>query len=328
MSKDGTLHDATVSQVAAKAIYQKFLDDMSIAVLNFDTETLINRISMPLRVTTQTADFLLETPEDWLVMIKRMQQSLQAMGINHYIRLANKAEFLSENYIEGTHVTHTLCNATPMIPSYENRSTLSRIDGVWKLSLLETSLTNNQYPIAIPRIDTAAKPVFSKTKAEDDIRRTNSSPLRLYQDYLDAVTRSNMDDDFDAWCALCDFPHTVHMERIDEVIERPDQIRPFFDMLRDLINDHNIDDMQRSAHRAEFVSATQLCGYHETTLYSKGEAKVGPVSSRYILKRSGTSWRAISITNSVKNDKFPYSIPELSDALVSLRDIQERTSGT
>ncbi|WP_298293217.1 hypothetical protein [uncultured Litoreibacter sp.] len=328
MSKDQAYPDASVSQAAAKAIYQKFLDEMSVAVMNYDTDVLTSRIKLPLRVTTQTTDFLMESEEDWLLMIKRMQRSLQAMGINHYIRLANSAEFLSENYIEGTHITHTLCNSTPMIPSYENRATLSRVDGEWKLTLLETSMVNNSFPIAIPRIDTSAKPVFSKTDAEHDIRRTNSSPLKLYQEYLDKLTRSNMEDDFDAWCALCDFPHTVHMERIDEVIDGPAQIRPFFEMLKEQIVDLEIDEFRRTAHRAEFVSATQLCGYHEATLYSKGKLKLGPVSSRYILRRTGTSWRAVSITNSVKNNQFPYSIPELSDALVSLRDIQERTTRT
>ncbi len=301
---------------------------MSIAVMEFDADVLTHRIKLPLRVTTQTRELLLETEDDWLLMIKRMQQSLQAMGINHYIRLANRAEFLSENYIEGVHVTHTLCNATPMIPSYENRATLSRVDGEWKLTLLETSLVNNHYPIAIPRVDTSAKPIFSKTDTENDIRRTNSSPLALYQEYLDTLSRTNMEDDFDGWCALCDFPHTVHMDSLDEVIERPEEIRPFFDMLKKLIADNEVDDLRRQAHRAEFVSATQLCGYHETSLYSKGTCKIGPISSRYILRRTDTSWRAVSITNSVKNNQFPYSIPEISDALVSLRDIQERTTRT
>ena len=83
--------------------------------------------------------------------------------------------------------------------------------------------------------------------------------------------------------------------------------------------------MKRQASHAEFISATQLCGYHMTTFESKGEVRLGPVAGRYILNRTGTAWRMHSVTNSISNTEFPYSQPEPGDALISLREIQERT---
>lgn len=316
---------STASQKAAQEIYQYALDELSTAMLEFDPAVLINRVGFPFRMSTLEREFLIEDQQDWLTCAHMFHENLKSQGVNHYVRLVTEADFLSENYIEGRHVTHTLRNATPIVPAYENRTTLARIDGQWKITQMDSGMENDRWPISVPKIDITKKPNWTKAEPSADIRCTNASPIALYQNYLDAISQTNMDGDFDGWCELCDFPHSVHMETIDEVIETPDQIRPFFDMLDRMIRENKIDTIQRKAERAEFISASKICGYHYANLISDGEVRIGPIASRYILNRTGTTWRMASVTNSVSNTEFPYSLPELSDALVSLRDIQERT---
>ncbi len=316
----------TASQEAAKTIYQDILDALSAALMSYDPAILVSHVGFPFRMSTLERDFLIESEEDWLRSARLFHQNLVSLGVNHYIRLVSDADFLSENYIEGRHVTHTLCNATPVVPSYENRTVLTRKDGVWRIIQMDSAMQNDRWPISMPKVDITHKPVWNKPEPGADIRCTSASPIALYQTYLDALTRTVMEDDFNGWCEMCDFPHTIHMEQIDEVIETSEQIRPFFNMLRAQITEHKVDTFTRKADHAEFISASQICGYHTTNLTSKGEVKLGPVAGRYILNRTGTTWRMVSVTNSLANAKFPYSLPELSDALVSMRDIQERTT--
>lgn len=294
--------------------------------MRVDIEVLKTRISLPFRMRTQSQEFIIESQEDWLESAKRFSANLKSMGVNHYIRLVTDAEFLSENYIQGHHVTHTLRNALAMVPPYENRATLTRKDGIWRISEMDSTIQNNRWPITFTKVDENTTADWKQNGADADARRASVSPREIYQDYLDEMSRINMDHGFEGWCARCDFPHTVHMDQVDEVIEGPDQIRPFFDMLSNEIKSNDIDSFQRVTEHAEFLSATQICGYHQTNLYANGVLKLGPVASRYILTRTGTDWRMSSVTNSLSNSEFPYARPQPSELLVSLRDIQERTT--
>ena len=309
---------------AAHVIYQELLDEMSEAMLRLDEEALCDGVQFPLQLTTMTESFIIENKEDWLKSARSFHQSLQAMGVNHYIRLASGAEFLSENYIQGHHVTHIMRNAEKMVPDYANRFTLTRVDGRWRVSAVDTALQNQHWPLMSPRVDPGATPKWQEVSPEADARRKSTSPMSIYQTYLDRLTLTNMEDDFEGWCALCAFPHSVHINQVDQLIQDPAGIRPFFEMLSDMIKEQGITRFSRRATRAEFLSPTQICGYHTTTLGDDDGVKLGPFESRYILTRVGTRWRMSSVTNTVANDTFPYDQPEPSQTLVTLQEIQKR----
>jgi hypothetical protein len=309
---------------AAKAIYQEVLDDLSEATLHFDPEALCAGVQLPMQVSTLKELFIIETAEDWLGSAKGFSQYMRSMGVNHFIRIAHKAEFLSENYIEGRHVTYIMRNAEKVVPDYENRTVLTRVDGRWRVSTMDTSMENDRWPVVSPKVNTDCKPDWHEVSPEADARRKSTSPMSIYQTYLDRLTLTNMEDDFDGWCALCNFPHTVHINQVDQLIEDPDGIRPFFDMLTEQINLLGITRISRHATRAEFISPTQICGYHTTTLGTDDEVKLGPFDCRYILTRVGTRWRMSSVTNTVANETFPYDKPEPSDTLITLQEIQKR----
>ncbi len=309
---------------AAHTIYQEVLDSLSEATLHYDPKALRAGVHFPLRISTATENFIIETEEDWLQSAKVFHQNLVSMGVNNFIRLANKAEFLSENYIQGYHITHIMRNSEKVVPDYENRTTLTRVDGHWRIASLDSAMQDDRWPVMSPRVVVDAKPDWQEVSPEADARRRSTSPMSIYQTYLDRLTLTNMENDFDGWCALCAFPHTVHINYVDQQIDGPEGIRAFFDMLSEQIEEHGITVFSRRASRAEFLSPTQICGYHTTTLGTEDEVKLGPFDCRYILTRVGTRWRMSSVTNTVANDTFPYDRPEPSKTLLTLQEIQKR----
>ncbi len=313
------------SQEEAKRIYQGVLDQMADALERGDINVLVGMMNFPFTLNTTKATFIIENPDELHRGARYVAQALSSMGTDYLILLASQASFLSENYIQGQHMTHTLCGASGLVPAYLNRMTLSRMGGRWLITCVDSMIDNATWPITVPKVTVGAQPQWDEVAPELDGRRSSTTPLNIYQDFLDACSAANMAQDEAAWHRLCHYPHTVHMNEVDAVIETPDDIRAFLDMIHGHINQYGIDRIDRAAEHAEFLSGTQICGYHTTTLSAKGELKIGPVSSRYIITRTGTQWRMTSVTNSVSNESFPYTMPEISDVLVSMREIQQRT---
>ena len=313
------------SNEEAKEIFQEVLDRVSKAVLEYDEATLRDVIILPTRMTTQNAEIVFETVEDWLTLTLRVHRGLASLGVNHYVRLVQSAEFLSDSYIEGVYDTHSLCNAIPMAPAYTNRSTLKLVDGAWKFGMMEAEITNEQFPFTIPRLNNFDRSALRPRVIEDDPRRAGSSPLSIYQSYLNALTEADMAKDFEGWCNLMEFPHGIHRTEVDEWIETPDQLRQYFDWMHVEEDELQPDDVIRKASRAEFISATQICGYHQCHVQRDGKPIKEPVAARHIIKRTGTQWRAVSITNSLKDTQFPYVREDPDKPLISLKEIEERT---
>lgn len=269
---------------------------------------------------------IVETEADLRTGLLKFGDSLRSQGMNHFIQLAESARYLSDDYIEAFHVTHTLRNAVPVVPAYQNRGIIRKCeDGAWRFIEMDTALANDSWPIVLPRVHAGQLHFVSDNDPVDDSRVANMTPAVLYQECLDRFTAANMAHDFDQWCENCFFPHTVHTEQIDATINEPSDIWPFFEMISNIIRDKSIDRFERVLDHAEFLSGSLICGYHNGILYSNDEPILGPIQSRMIFQRVGTRWLKTSVTNSVANAEFPFAEPVPSDGLVTLRQIQERT---
>ena len=309
---------------AALTLYQEALDIMSDAILACDLEMLQTRIKLPYRSVTLNSDTIIETRDDLRAAWLEFGRSLQGLGVNQFIRLASDAEFMSADYIQGYHVTHTLRNGTRVVPSYSNRMVLQRIGEVWKLTEVDSAVKSLSWPMSSVRVPDGSVDLIGFSSAENDIRRSAAEPIAVYQRFLDALTRATFEDDFDAYCARCSFPYSTHGESDDTILRTPEDVRPFFAMLRKLLHDLQADTFERSAAQAEFLSGNQICGYHTTTMSRNGVTVLGPIQSRMVLERTGADWKLKSVTNTVANEHFPYAEPEPSEQLVTIRQIQER----
>ena len=307
----------------AEDIYQSLLDGSADAALSGDVETLSKFVSLPIRHTRGGQSVLIETPEDFAIGRISFSQSLRAYGVNQFIRLTSEAEYLSEDYIEGHHVTHALRNATPVVPSFASRMVIKRIGDAWKVTEVESTIVGDTWPLKILKLP--SDPLARCDGVTDDARRKSSEPLSLYQTFLNGMTRANVTQDFDSYCKLCKFPFSTHGASHDVIIHGPSDVKPFFEMLTALIEDNKLDDFLRIADHAEFISGDQMCGYHTSRFLRDGNDALAPIKSRMILRRVGIRWFIESITNAISNDQFPYNVPIAENDLVTQREIQERT---
>jgi hypothetical protein len=312
--------------VDPKAIYQAILDNLSRVIGSPDLASVLDYVKLPIVVRTAAAELIVETETDLRSGLLQFGNSLRSQGMNHFIQLAESARYLSDDYIEAFHVTHTLRNAISVVPPFQSRAIVRKCDdGRWRLTETNTTLANDSWPIVLPRVHAGELQLMCDSDPDDDIRVANLTPGVIYQECLDRISAANMAQDFDLYCNYCHFPHTFHTEKIDAVINEPADILPFFDMVSNIIIEKNVDFLDRVLESAEFLSGDLICGYHNTTLYSKNEPVLGPIQSRMIFRRVGTRWLQTPVTNSVANAEFPYAEPVLTDGLVTLRQIQERT---
>ncbi|MCV3270538.1 hypothetical protein [Roseobacter sinensis] len=311
--------------VTALTVYQETLDILSRALMEGDWEVAQARIKLPHLQRTQSIEIVVETAEDLIIGLTAFRDALLGRGATHLVRLATDAEFMSENYLSGHHVTHTLNNAVPVVESYANRMVLLREDGLWKVLEVECMLDNPHWPIHIPHVHREGARPDALKSPENDARRQSVDPLTIYQSFIDEMSEANTEDDFEAYCNCLLFPYSSHTESLDTIISTPDEVRPFFDMLRQEMRDRGADRLERRAERAEFISSDLICGYHATDFYAGEVSVFGPIKSRMVLKRQGTTWHLKSVTNSLSNNRFPYNVPKPGKALVTLRTIQERT---
>ncbi|WP_187429464.1 hypothetical protein ROLI_032510 [Roseobacter fucihabitans] len=309
----------------AKAIYQETLDVLSGAVMCGDTDMALARIKLPHLLRTLSSETIVETKDDLITELATFVAALKGQGTTNLVRLVVDAEFLSDNYIAGHHMTHTLRDATPVMASYASRMVLARDKNVWKVLEVDSMLNNLHWPIYIPRVRQDAANKTPPPRPQNDIRSQGIDPLTFYQRFIDALSLANNQNDFELYCSHLMFPHSSHTEASDTIISCPEDVRPFFDMLQETLRAKGCDRLERRGESAEFISNDLICGYHSTEMMAGDVLRFGPVRSRMVLQRIAGRWHLKSVTYSLQNSTFPYNEPVPSDALVTLRTIQERT---
>lgn len=308
----------------AKTVVQELLDTQSRALMTADAELMCDTVLFPYRRATASVDTIIENLDDLRIGVNAFHQSICGMGVNHLIRLVISAEYLSADYIEGRYITHLLRNASAMLPAYENSIVLRFAKGAWRVIEIRSELGGNRWPISLLRVKGARlPPTFVAT--DDDIRRTASEPMPLYQGFLDRLSAATMTNDFDDYLGLCDLPYTSHSDSVDTVINTADHVRAFFDTTVAMISGDTADTLKRVADNAQFLGPDLICGYHDTLFSKDGAPTLAPIKSRMILKRRGVEWKLKHVTNAVANPSFPYTAPEPTNALLTHREIQERT---
>ncbi len=305
------------------AIYQDWLDKASGPILQADGDQLLEFFSLPYLHQAKDNRTVIETREDLVSGMQTFSASLHALGANQYIRLVDSAEYLNDDYISGVHVTHVLRNATPVMPGFVTQIVLRRFTKTWKLVENIGEYAHGTWPVRIMRV--AQCDTNSLRASKTDARRDAAQPMALYQRFLNALTRTNVAGDFDAYCSMLNFPYTSHTLVNDDIICDKSEVRPFFDTLSELLERHKIDNCARIADHAEFISGDTICGYHTTHFMRDGTHALEAVKSRMILRRTGTHWFLHSVTNALAKDHVLYADQDQKASLITQRAIQERT---
>lgn len=305
-------------------ILQTVLDRQSDAILAGDVRAYGQTMALPYRRTFANAEYVVETTAELISEVSTFSRSIKGLGVNYYFRLATSAERLGPDYISGTFVTHTLRNTTPIIDSFENRCVLKlQDDDVWSMIEFESNLLVDRFPVDMARAPLQSSPY--PMMPEDDPRRMSLTPLGIYQSYLDQTARAVAEDDFAGYVDLMQFPYEAHGGSLDQVIAGPEDLRPFYNVIRKCHDGTVGDRIERVASKAEFVGSDTICGYHVGTVYLGDKQTVDPVSSCMILKRDGTCWRLKTVNNSIDNTTYPFSMFQPGGKLRTHLEIQRRT---
>lgn len=306
-------------------IYQALLDRVSGAVNAQDVDVLRGDFTLPLTIRSAEGERVIESDEEFRRFYGNFFQDIAACGANQVIRLASRADLFGPDHIEGWHVTHVMHNAQRLAEPFLTRVILRRDSAAWKIVEIDSVLKYIGRP-GQPFCIAEDRDLSASGIAPGDARLEAQSAMALYQDFLDRMSKANLDRDFETYSAMIAYPLTSHTDTDDAVYASPCEARPFFDVFSTYMAQKNGDHLERTAERAEFLSGTRICGYHDTMLYSRGAAVYGPVKSRMVLERQGTGWFLKSITNSLTTHLLASNEPDVTDRIVSLRAIQERTA--
>lgn len=312
------------SDQQAVEIYQAKLDHMSTLLLAGEVEAAADILFLPNTMRTAQSEQVFETREEIIDQIKKVCSFLQSNGVTHYVRLVTHSAYLSAGFIKGLHTTHILRNATYVVAPYDCTGFMQQRDDVWGFTQLDTMLGNRYFPIVNPTPLDDSRQTFDAEYTED-ARSGDQAAVEIYQDYLDALTATNLADDFEGWCNHCFFPHTVHTTAMDKTIKTPEGIRPFFEMLTAMIREKGITSFRRIAETASFISGDRIVGYHTGNLNRGEEVIIGPIKSRMVIQKTDAGgWAMTSVTNSVLDQSIQGGFENPTNSIPTLREIDKR----
>lgn len=305
------------------AVYQEWLDTSSTALMTGDLEGFVSMIALPFIMRTSNCETILETMEDLRDDTSNVIQSLKGQHVTHYIRLVKQAHYLNEDTIEGWHMTYVLRHAKSVTPTYANRMIMRRIEGVWKVTEGDHELSGDRIPLMLLRSAPGSfEAKWAAAKADISARQARAEPI--YQAFLDSMSAVVNTPDFDAWCEHYTFPHDIHYDATDHVAHSPDDVRGFFEILREHMDSIGADRIIRSARYAEFLSDERIFGYHDTILAQGDKTVFGPIKSRMMLTFEDGQWKCSSVTNSLSQETPSEAEFKPSTKLPTMREIQER----
>ena len=308
---------------AARKIYQDHLDKVSDLLLEGQAKACMDFFALPLLIRTTRNEVLFEEFDDLLQDTIHHAASLRGHGVTHYIRLAKRAKRHSETLIEGWHETFILRDAHMVMPSYLSRMFL-RFDGQnWVVVEAEHELANERFPMHAVQPDRGG---FGDrwTKAEDDIRAKTLQAKPIYQAFLDAVDGAMNARDFSTWSSHYQFPHSIHFEEADHLLETPEDAQRFFDCALEMLDRVPETRLKRTATKAEFISKNQIVGYHTVAGFAQNAQVFGPLTARMILTLKDSRWLCLSVTNSISNNEFFDMEPQFKSELPTMIEIHER----
>lgn len=310
-----TPHPDYPNDPKAMEIYQSNLDAVSKAILEGPVEDVLNHLRAPYYMRTAQRLVAFNNRQDILDGSNSVRHSLRVQGATDYVRTAHHAFFRNEDEIEGVHWTRILRGNELMAPAYENRIKLRRApEGHWQVIHAEHCILLSGWPSVPLDSDVGRLDDVEPLSQADEIARM------VYQEYLDALTDTNMTQDFDGWVQLCTFPHTVIIDQVTRVMDIPEDIKPFFDMVSGLVRDNPKAVLKRGGEVATFVNSHTIRGYHRTTFEGDGTSVFPPICGSFIIELRDGQWQMTKVVNAIANPEFPYKTPIVSEALGSELD--------
>jgi hypothetical protein len=127
----------------------------------------------------------------------------------------------------------------------------------------------------------------------------------ILQDYLDAVARAVMADDWASYRDAVSLPCHIISHDESKVVATEKDLQAGFDQFRDTLRFHQVTDYIRLVDTATLLDHDLLSGSYLSHLLARSYRILDPFRSQMTLRLQGGRWRAVSVTNGLANSRWP-----------------------
>jgi hypothetical protein len=134
----------------------------------------------------------------------------------------------------------------------------------------------------------------------------------ILQDYLDAVAKTVMEDDWPSYRDAVSLPCHVISHDESKVVSTEADLRAGFEQFRDTLRFHQVTDYIRLVESASLLDHDLISGSYISHLLARSYRILSPFRSQMTLRLQGSRWRAVSVTNGLANSRWPLIRLQLS----------------
>ncbi len=131
----------------------------------------------------------------------------------------------------------------------------------------------------------------------------------ILQDYLDEIGDAVMSGDWDAYRRGVSLPFNLVTQAANIIVDTEAKLREGFDSFYQMLQSQGVSDYIRLVQSANALDPELLSGTYVTHIISHGNRVVPPYTSQITLRAHGNAWQAVSISNALRNDRWPLLVP-------------------
>ncbi len=140
-----------MNQTMDHAEYQKWLDRTGQTILDNDYATYRNNIALPLTLITSDGTAVIEDEVTLNELFQSYLNMFQTFHVTDMIRLCSSVQKLDDDIMRATYTTHVMREGQRLFEPFVSDMTLRRDHGQWRAVSIANNLTNNRWPVPIPR---------------------------------------------------------------------------------------------------------------------------------------------------------------------------------
>jgi len=139
-------------------------------------------------------------------------------------------------------------------------------------------------------------------------------PSQIAQTYLDRISAAVMADDYPSYRFGVALPLHMVTHTANFTVSTEEALRDGFDTFRQLLHSQRITDFIRLVVSAEAMDPELISTRYVTHLIAGSLRVMEPFHSQITLRLIEGNWRAVSITNSLSNSRWPLDVLRQSDS--------------
>ncbi|WP_193140560.1 MULTISPECIES: hypothetical protein [unclassified Meridianimarinicoccus] len=134
-----------------------------------------------------------------------------------------------------------------------------------------------------------------------------ATPTEIVQTWLDRVSDTFFQDDFDGFAAAIDLPFVLTTQASRTVLTSRDDLRAGFDAWVKMIRGHRATHLIRTAREVQQITPNLITATYDSEMLRNGTRLVPGFSSWMMLVRRDGVWLSDQLISGVVNARYPFS---------------------